>query len=108
MKTTLLISALVGVIALPVVALVQVFGVAIPAWFTFEHIVFAGTWPWLALLLIHSYGPRPAARRPKVATAPLPAVHPARPQPAVSPGHALDATLAMLGARDAASTINPL
>ena len=107
MKNTLLTSALVGVIALPVVALVQVCGVTIPAWFTFEHIAFAGTLPWLALLLIHSYSPRPTARRPKSSAAPVPATHPTHPQPAVRPGHALDATLAMLGARDATSTINP-
>jgi len=105
MKNTLLISALVGVVALPAVALVQVLGIAVPASFTLEHIVFVGLLPWLALLLVHSYSPHRTARRPKVAAA---ALQPSRPQPVARPAHALDATLAMLGARDAASTINPL
>ena len=108
MKTTLLISALVGVIASPVVALVQTLGGAVPAWLSFEHIVLVATLPWLALLLIHSYRPRPSAHRPQVAAAPRPALHLSQPQPAARRRHALDATLALLGARDAASTINPL
>jgi hypothetical protein len=108
MKTTLLISALVGVIASPVVALVQTLGGAVPAWLSFEHIVLVATLPWLALLLIHSYRPRPSAHRPQVAAAPRPALHLSQPQPAARRRHALDATLALLGARDATSTINPL
>ena len=108
MKTTLLISALVGVIASPVVALVQTLGGAVPAWLSFEHIVFVAMLPWLALLLIHSYRPQPSTRRPQVAAAPIPAIRASRLQPTARSAHALDATLAMLGARDATSTINPL
>ena len=108
MKTTLLLSALVGVFAFPVVALVQTLGLAVPAWLSFEPIVFVATLPWLALLLIHSYRPQLSARRPKVAAAPVPAIHVPHSQPTARPAHALDATLALLGARDAASTINPL
>ena len=58
MKHPLHTAALVGVIAFPVVAFAQVFGLGVPSWLTIEHLVIAFSTLGIVLMLADDYRPR--------------------------------------------------